>query len=63
MFDLGITEDQELECRKQEEENENSKKIANCHCTIQWSQEKRILSNAHLIEGQGIGKQSILRLC
>ena len=22
MFDLGITEDQELECRKQEEENE-----------------------------------------
>ena len=22
MFDLGITEDQEIECRKQEEENE-----------------------------------------
>ena len=25
MFDLGIMEDQELECRKQEEENEEDK--------------------------------------
>ena len=49
MFDLGITEDQELEHRKWEEENEEEDEIANCHCIIQRSQEKRILSNAHII--------------
>ena len=52
MFDLGITEDQELECQKQEKENKEMKKktkIMNCHCIIQQSQEKRILSNAHIM--------------
>ena len=47
MFDLGITEDQEIEHRKQEEENEEEDK--NCQCIIQRSQEKRILLNAHII--------------
>ena len=49
MFDLGITEDQELERQKQEEENGEEDKIANCHCIIQRSQEERILLNAHII--------------
>ena len=49
MFDLGITENQEFERQKQENEKEEEDETSNCHCTIQRSQEKKILLNVHII--------------
>ena len=47
MFNLGIMEDQELERQKQKMKRKT--KLVNCHCTIQQSQEKKILLNVHII--------------
>ena len=49
MFDLGITEDQELNAKNRKKKMKKKTKLVNCHCTIQWSREKRILFNAHII--------------
>ena len=49
MFDLGITEDQELEAKNRKKKMKKKTKLVDCHCTIQRSQEKKILLNAHII--------------
>ena len=63
MFDLGITENQELERQKQEKENEEEDENSELPLYNPAVSRKKILLNAHIIKGQGIGKQSILRLC
>ena len=49
MFDLGITEDQELECQKQENESEEEDKTSELPLYNPASQEKKILLNTHII--------------
>ena len=49
MFDLGITEDQEIECQKQEEENEEEDENNELPLYNPAVSRTRILLNAHII--------------
>ena len=49
MFDLGITEDQELERQKQEKKNKEEDEMIELPLYNQVVSRKKILLNAHII--------------
>ena len=49
MFDLGNNGESRIRVPKTGKWKKKKTKLANCHCTIQRSQEKKILLNVHII--------------